>query len=81
MKKTHLKNFRIFQEMEKNSCTLGLLVILLAEQELFKQHEIIFLSLPAAVSAIQNRSKFRLYEQFPQKFIKYLGTTNKTKSL
>ena len=30
------KKFLIFQEMEKISCTLGLLLILLAERKLFK---------------------------------------------
>ena len=62
MKKPTLKKRLIFQEMEKISCTLGLLLILFAERELFKlKREINFLSLPAAAFTSQSRSKFRLY--------------------
>ena len=68
MKKSTLKkkNLLLFQEMKKISLTLGLLLILFAERELFKhKREIIFLSLPAAIFACRSRSKFRLYECFP----------------
>ena len=52
--------------MKNISLTLGLLLILFAERELFKhKREIIFLSLPAAIFACRSRSKFRLYECFP----------------
>ena len=64
MKKPTLKKILIFQEVEKNFCTLGLLLILFAERELFKhKREINFLSLRAVVFAWRGRSKFRLYEQ------------------
>ena len=61
------KKFLIFQEMEKISCALGLLLLTeLAERELFKhKREIIFLSLPAAVFAFRSSFKLRIYEQLP----------------
>ena len=62
IKKPTLKKLLIFQEMEKISSTLGLLLILVAERELFKhKREINFLSLPAAAFACRSRSKFRIY--------------------
>ena len=62
IKKPTLKKLLIFQEMEKISGTLGLLLILVAERELFKhKREINFLSLPAASFACRSRSKFRIY--------------------
>ena len=48
----NFQEFLIFRGMEKISCTLGLLLILFTERELFKhKREINFLSLPAAAFA------------------------------
>ena len=73
MKKLTLSKLLIFQEMEKNSCTLGLLLILSAERKLFKpKRKIFFFSFPAIVFACRNRSKLRFYEQLLILFLFWL---------